>query len=150
VTYCAQIREIVSGIEGRNIPVGEVWPFLRVVHVLSLDLTTSTKQSESQIKTMLANCTSEIDRRNAAETTWNALLSEVGKGMPQAKRYRYEDLPLSIRQRHIHSGMPEREVLRVGMDSSTFVPVGKENPLADDIKLIGQDFGSSGFTVGEI
>lgn len=42
IHYCGEIRKIVAEVEGRDLTPGELWPFLRVLHVLSLDLNTST------------------------------------------------------------------------------------------------------------
>ena len=54
VRYAEEIRTIVGAIEGRSVSAGELWAFLRVLHVLSLDLTTATQQTEASMKTLLA------------------------------------------------------------------------------------------------
>ena len=61
VHYCGEIRTIVSECKGRSVSAAEVWPFLRVLHVLSLDLNSSTRQTEVAIKTLLAHTTAEQD-----------------------------------------------------------------------------------------
>ena len=38
VRYCGEIRTIIGECEGKSITAAGVWPFLRVLHVLSLDL----------------------------------------------------------------------------------------------------------------
>ena len=73
--YCSELRTIVGAIEGRSVTTVEIWPFLRVLHVPSLDLTTSTRQTESQIKTLLAHTTGESDASGAADASWNELLA---------------------------------------------------------------------------
>src|SRR5207245_1939251 len=59
VTYCNEILTIIGEYEGRSVGVAEIWPFLRVLHVLSLDLNTSTGQTESAIKSLLAHTAGE-------------------------------------------------------------------------------------------
>ena len=50
IHHCKEIQKIVSEAEGRDVSLAEVWSFLRVLHVLSLDLNTSTAQAEATIK----------------------------------------------------------------------------------------------------
>ena len=40
--YCAHLQKIVGDLEHRTVTPAEIWPFLRVLHVLSLDLHTET------------------------------------------------------------------------------------------------------------
>jgi hypothetical protein len=80
VRYCEDIRTIIAGIEGSSVSAEDVWPFLRVLHVLPLDLNTATAQTESMIKTLLAHTAAESDALAAAEVSWNALLQVVGGG----------------------------------------------------------------------
>ncbi len=87
IRCCDDIRAIISEREGSAISAAEVWPFLRVLHVLSLDLNSSTRQSEASIRTLLAHTAGEPDPVGAAEATWNALLREVGEGMPGARSF---------------------------------------------------------------
>ena len=88
VQYCGEIRKIIGETEERDVSVAEVWSFLRVLHVLSLDLNSATGQTEAIIKSLLAHTTNEQDVVGAAEASWNALLHEVGEGMPEARCYR--------------------------------------------------------------
>ena len=122
VQYCDEIRTIIGETEGRTVSLADVWPFLRVLHVLSLDLNTPTRQTEATIKTLLAQTTSEGDAIGAAETTWNALLREVGEGMPQARSFRRNDLPEALRQRHSMVGGREQLALRALRDHSAAYP----------------------------
>src|SRR5207253_762797 len=100
VHYCDEIRTIIGEREGRNISPADVWPFLRLLHVLSLDLNSATGQTEAAIKTLLAYTTNEQDAVGAADASWNALLREVGEGMLEARSFRLDDLPETLRQRH--------------------------------------------------
>jgi hypothetical protein len=58
IRYCEEICKIIGEIEGRPFTAAEIWPFLRVLHVLSLDLGTATGQNDATIKTLLAHTTS--------------------------------------------------------------------------------------------
>lgn len=79
VQYCEVLRTIIGEVEGRSVTAADIWPFLRVLHILSLDLHTATRQAEGMIKTLLAHTTTgEPDTIGAAEASWNALLALVG------------------------------------------------------------------------
>lgn len=100
VEYCNEIQKIVGETEGKNVTVSDVWPFLRVLHVLSLDLNSATGQAEAAMKTLLAHTASEQDAVGAADATWSTLLREIGEGMPTARTFRREDLPETLKRRH--------------------------------------------------
>ena len=119
VQYCDEIRKIIGETEERDVSVAEVWSFLRVLHVLSLDLNSATGQTEAMIKSLLAHTTNEQDAVGAADASWNALLREVGEGMPGARRYRLSDLPEELQQRHTPLGGIKQQVLRALNDHST-------------------------------
>ncbi len=55
VRYCAVLQGIIGVVDGQPVRAADIWPFLRALHVLSLDLHTSTRQTEAQIKSMLAH-----------------------------------------------------------------------------------------------
>ena len=121
VQYCGGIRKIIEEVEEREVSLAEVWPFLRVLHVLSLDLNSATGQAEAGIKTLLGHTTNERDAVGAAEASWNALLHEVGEGMPKARSYRLSDLPEELQQRHTPFGRIEQQVLRALSDHSVLI-----------------------------
>lgn len=100
VEYCAEIQKIVGEIECREVSVAEIWPFLCVLHVLNLDLNSSSGQAEAAIKNLLAHTTCELDARGAADATWNALLRVVGEGMPMGRSYQHHELPEELKHRH--------------------------------------------------
>ncbi len=110
--YCNEIRIIVGSVEGRDVATEEIWPFLSVMHVLSLDLATTTRQTEATIKTLLAHTTVEPDPSRVADESWNALLALAADGMPTARRFRLQDLPQALRQRHAPVGTHDIRVLR--------------------------------------
>lgn len=135
VHYCDAIRTIIGKTEGRNVSAAEVWPFLRVLHVLSLDLSSSTRQTEAMIKTLLAHTTGEQDALGAAEASWNALLREVGEGMPEARSFRLDDLPEAVRRRHTPVGGTEQRALRALSDHSVLILDGIRSTIGKDLHL---------------
>lgn len=96
----AAIRTIILQAEGREPDDSDYWRFLRVLHVVSFDLNTSSAQTEAWIKNLLAHTSREPDPVAAAETTWRELLELVGAGMPTATSYTYANLPEALRNRH--------------------------------------------------
>ena len=133
--YCDEIRKIVGESEERSVSAAEVWPFLRVLHVLSLDLNSSTRQTEATIRTLLAHTTAEQDAAGAAEASWNALLREVGEGMPESRTFRRDDLPETLRQRHSPVGGPEQRALQALSDHSALILGGIRSTIGKDLHL---------------
>jgi hypothetical protein len=135
VAYCADIRTIISETEGQPISAARIWPFLRVLHVLSLDLNSSTGQTEAAIKTLLAHTTNEPDALGVAEASWNALLAEVGEGMPEARTYRRDDLPEALRQRHSPVSGAGPRALQALSDHSAIILDGIHSTIGKDLHL---------------
>ena len=135
VQYCDEIRTIIGESEGKSVSAADVWPFLRVLHVLSLDLNSSTRQTEAAIKTLLAHTTGEQDAVGAAEASWNALLREVGEGMPEARSFGRNDLPEALRQRHSPVGGAEQRALRALNDHSALILAGIRSTIGNDLHL---------------
>lgn len=135
VHYCEEIRTIVSEFDGKSVSAGELWPFLRALHVLSLDLNSSTRQTEAIIKTLLAHTAKEQDAVGAAEATWNVLLRDVGEGMPEARSYTLNDLPEAVRQRHSAIGGAEDRILRAMSDHSAIILAGIRATIGPELHL---------------
>jgi hypothetical protein len=136
VEYCGEVRAIVGEREGRSVSAGDVWGFLRVLHVLSLDLNSATGQAEAAIKSLLAHTATEPDALGAAESSWDALLREVGDGMPQARSFRRDDLPEAVRRRHSPVGGAERRALRALGDHSALILGGIRSTIGKDLHLV--------------
>lgn len=119
VHYCNEIQKIVGEAEDRDVSSSEVWPFLRVLHVLSLDLNTSTAQTEAMIKSLLAHTADKPDAMGVADATWNALLREASKGMSEARGYQRCNLPEELIQRH--SAIAEQQALLALDDHSKLI-----------------------------
>lgn len=135
VEYCNEIRTIIGATEGKTLTAADVWPFLRVLHVLSLDLNSATGQTEAAMKTLLAHTAGEQDAIGAADATWNELLREVGEGMPTARTFRREDLPEAVRRRHSPVSGPDQRALRALSDHSLIILAGLRSTLGGNLHL---------------
>lgn len=135
VHYCDQLRLIVGEIEGRNVTVAEILPFLRVLYVLSLDLNSATRQTEAAIKTLLAHATGEPNAIDVAQASWNVLLALVSNKMPLAGGFRHEDLPQDLRQRHTLLGGTEQRALRAIHEHSQLILSGVRSTIGGDLHL---------------
>jgi tRNA A37 threonylcarbamoyladenosine biosynthesis protein TsaE len=133
--YCEELQAIISKLEGRDVSPADIWPFLRLLHVLSLDLNTSTRQSEVSLLSLLAYTSSCQDQVGAARDTWNALLREVGEGMPEARSYSRRELPQELLQRHSVMAVQERVVLRALSDHSSTIVDGIRSTIGEDLHL---------------
>ena len=111
VQHCDEVRKIIGEIEERDVSVGDVWPFLRVLHVLNLDLDSASGQTEAIIKSLLALTAREPAEAGISDATWNALLREASAGMSRARSYQHENLPEELRQRHTQIGDTEQLAL---------------------------------------
>jgi hypothetical protein len=101
VAYADEIRMILNEANASPVNNDDHWQFLRHVHVLSFDLNSSTRHTESLLRTMLAHTATGVDPVGAAESTWLRLLELVGhEGMPQSGTYTWQDLPEDLRARH--------------------------------------------------
>ncbi|MCK4342545.1 MAG: AAA family ATPase [Phycisphaerae bacterium] len=136
VHYCDVIRKIIGEFEGKSISAAQLWPFLRVLHILSLDLNTATRQTEAMVKTLLVHTARGQDAMGAAEATWNALLQEVAEGMPEARSFSRDDLPEAVRQRHSPVGQPEERALRALSDHSALILEGIRATIGTNLHLV--------------
>jgi hypothetical protein len=135
VRHCDELRTIVSELEGRSITGADIWPFLRVLHVLSLDLDTSTRQTEAMIKTLLAHTSSESDPIAAADSSWSALLGLAGDAMAEARSLSRDELPQALRQRHAPLGGTEQRALQALKNHTAFILRGIRSTIGGDFHL---------------
>lgn len=95
------VQDILAEADNGQAPSNErLWRFLRVTHVLSLDLTSESGHTQSLVTTLLAQSTVLPDAIAVARSTWLELLAIAGSGMPRATSYGYADLPQALRDRH--------------------------------------------------
>lgn len=135
VQHCDAIRAIIGEAEGKAITAAEVWPFLRVLHVLSVDLQTSTAQTEASIKTQLAYAAGGTDPVGVAGGTWNALIVLASGAMAEARSFRREDLPGDLRDRHSVLGGAEQKALQALKDHSAPVLHGIRSTIGARCRL---------------
>lgn len=112
VHYCSELCKIITDLEGSAVTAVDIWSFLRLLHVLSLDLDTSTRQTEALIKSLLARTVVEGE----ADASWNALLAFASTVMSGARSLRRTDLPTELQHRHGSLGVNEQRVLQSLME----------------------------------
>lgn len=118
---CTELCKIVSTLEGTPVIAKDLWPFLRVLHVLSLDLHTSTRQTEAHIKTLLALKSTDSDPVASAKAAWDALLTFASESGPAARSLKRADLPAALIQAYGEVGANEQRVLTALKNHTDFV-----------------------------
>jgi hypothetical protein len=104
IRYCDEVVTIVKEAGNPRVTRAQIFPLFRVLHILSLDLATSTRQAEASMKSLLAFTATTQEKDDSAERTWNELVILSAEGAAGARAFRRNDLPTSILQRHSHSG----------------------------------------------
>lgn len=118
---CNVVQTIVGGIEGQAMTSQDVWAFLKSLHILSLDLATSTSQTEAFTKTLLAHTSSESEVLGAANTTWLELLREATDALSHAKSFTRDTLPESVRRRHSPVATADHQALQSLVNHSVLI-----------------------------
>lgn len=121
VDQCTKLCEIVSALEGTPVTAKDLWPFLRVLHVLSLDLHTATRQTEAHIKTLLALKSTEPDPIASATVAWDTLLTFASEAGPAARSLQRADLPAALVQAYGEVGAHEQRVVTALKNHTEFV-----------------------------
>jgi hypothetical protein len=133
--YGDEVRKVVEKAADNALGMADLWLFLRVLYVISLDLNTPTSLTEGHIKTLLAHTSSEQDRAGAADATWNALLKEVGSAMPDARGYSRVDLPENMRSRHNAVSATDHQALAALSQHSSIVVANVRTYIGADLHL---------------
>lgn len=120
-SQCKELCKIVSALDEVPITAKDLWSFLCVLHVLSLDLHTSTRQTEAHIKTLLALKSTDSDPLASAAAAWNRLLSIASDSNPVARSLKRTDLPDSLVLSYSEVGTHERHVLIALRNHTDFV-----------------------------
>jgi len=110
--YCDELQKIIGDAEGKPVTAAYIWPFIRVLHVLSLDLYSATRQAEAHVKSMLALTATQGDPVASAAASWNELVAEASTAMGSSRGLRRDDLPAATLARHGVIGNDERKVLQ--------------------------------------
>jgi len=121
VHQCNELCEIITKLEGTPVTAKDLWPFLRVLHVMSLDLHTSTHQTEAHIKTLLALKSTDPDPVSSANAAWDALLTFASESGPAARSLQRADLPAALVHAYGEVGTNEQLVLTALKNHTDFV-----------------------------
>ena len=98
---CQQtIRTVIAELNSSDVDEVEFWHFLKTIHILFLDFTSSTAQQEAVCKQQLAQATSSSDAVRVADSTWNKLLTISATDAPRARVFDRSDLPDDMRTLH--------------------------------------------------
>jgi len=136
--YWGLIFTIVREVESReedDALRARVWQFLRVLHVLNLDLATSTQQGEAQLKSMLGHAAVGGNPVEVAQTAWNALLKIASESAPRAASLVRSDLPVSLLNGPDGISLEDRQLLARLAGHSDPVLRGVRNVFGDDFHL---------------
>lgn len=135
IEYCGELQKIVGDFENKTVTPAELWPFLRVLYVLNLDLHSSTRQSEAHIKILLAHTVVNGDAQTAAAVSWNELVGIASSAMAEARTFRWEDLPAELRARHTPICTNEQRVLQALREHTGIVLRGIRSTIGPDFHL---------------
>lgn len=135
ISYCSSLCTIVSEIEGSSVTQSEIWPFLRVLYVLNLDLDTSTRQMEAHIKTLLEYAYTDSGAFESPDASWNELLVLASNAMSAARSFTRERLPGSLKQCHSVFGMREERSLHALKDHTNVILNGIRSNIGSDFHL---------------
>lgn len=97
--YLREVRAIVGEVTA-DATDEQIWKFLRTINFLSLDLNTTTRQSEGFVRSLLALAVKDGNALASAESTWNSLLALATTAIPEARDVARSDLPGSLLEKH--------------------------------------------------
>lgn len=95
------ISDIVEEVNSSAPNGKDFWRFLKAVHILSLDLTTSTAQIESMTKQGLAMACELSNPLMVAEVTWLKLIEVASSTAMGGQTLQRHDLPEDLLSRHL-------------------------------------------------
>ena len=99
---CKSVISTIIEAADSSAPSGrDFWRFLKAVHLLSLDLTTSTAHTESMTKQMLAMACEASNPLEVSEATWPKLIEVASSAAMGGRTLRRYDLPEDILARHL-------------------------------------------------
>ena len=127
------IKSIVDDIDSST-PVADsdFWRFLKSLHLLIYDFTTSTAQEEAWVRNVLAQAATGADPVKAAETSWHELVDIAADSASGARTLKHSDLPQSMRSRHSAIESP-RSVLQILREHSDVTLQGIRSTIAGTV-----------------
>ena len=133
--YSRVIKSIIEPLEpGNAISDQDFWRFLKVIHILPLDFTTSTAYHETWTKQALALASTDENSMPTAESTWLELLKTAEESAAGAKVWRYTDLPEAMRNRHSPVESPKGKLQNL-LDRSEITQEAIRTTIADKVSL---------------
>lgn len=135
VRHCRELQKTIGDLEGRTVTAANIWPFLRVLHVLNLDLHSSTRQTEAHIKSLLAHTVTDGDAVAGAAASWNELVGVASTAMAEARTLRRDDLPAALNERHSPISTNEQRVLQALKDHTSITLRGIRSTIGPDLHL---------------
>lgn len=134
IDYCDEVVTILKEAGNANLTRADVFPLLKVLHILSLDLATGTRQTEASIKSLLS-FTATTDRKGDTAThTWNELIVLAAEGAASAKEFRKDDLPIQMVEQHSTCNA-EEPVIAALRDHSSVITRGIRSTIGGDLHL---------------
>ena len=112
----------------------DFWSFLKSIHILSCDFTTSTAQHEAWVRNALAQGAIGGDPVGTANTTWHELLRIAADSASGARILKRSDLPQSMRSRHSTIESP-RSVLQILREHSDITLQGIRSTVGGIVTL---------------
>ena len=128
------IRSIIEEADSSAPKGKDFWRFLKAVHLLSLDLTTSTAQTESMTKQVLAMACELSKPLEVAETTWLKLIEVASSAAMGGRTLQRHDLPEDLLSRHRAIDGSETR-LQVFGDHTQLMLDGIRSTIAGSVKV---------------
>ena len=128
------IRSIIEEADSSAPNGKDFWHFLKAVHLLGLDLTTSTAQAESMTKQALAMACELSNPLEVADTTWLKLIEVASSAAMGGRTLRRQDLPEDLLSRHVTIDGPEMR-LQIFRDHTQLILDGIRSTIAGSVKI---------------
>ena len=128
------IRSIIEEADSSAPNGKDFWRFLKAVHLLSLDLTTSTAQAESMTKQALAMACELSNPLEVADTTWLKLIEVASSAAMGGRTLQRQDLPEDLLSRHVTIDGPEMR-LQIFRDHTQLILDGIRSTIAGSVKI---------------
>ena len=128
------IKSIIEEADSSAPNDKDFWRFLKAVHLLSLDLTTSTAQAESMTKQALAMACELSNPLEVVETTWLKLIEVASSAAMGGRTLQRQDLPEDLLSRHVAIDGPETR-LQFFRDHTQLILDGIGSTIAGSVKI---------------
>ena len=128
------IKSIVEAADSAAPNNRDFWRFLKSVHLLILDLTTSTAQHEGMTKQILAMSSTLANPLEGAEATWPKLIEIAASSAMGGRTLRRNDLPQDLLSSH-DAIDPARTRLQDFRDHTRLVLGGIRSSIAGSVTI---------------